>query len=267
MLSDWLALAALLSALPVSAQWLHYPTAGVPKTPHGVINLGAPTPRSAEGKPDLSGMWEAENTFACNPNLTACNDFKIGAQFLNFGATLKDGLPYQPWAAEISKTRAAGNRKDDPATRCLPPGVPRNDALPTFKKIVQTPGLLIILDEFNATFRQIFTDGRPLPVDPNPTFDGYSIGHWDGDTMVVETIGVTNNQWLDTRGDPITEDAKVTERFHRLNFGNMDVDVTVNDPKAYTAPWTVKIHQYIVLNTEMIDYFCLENERDVRHLK
>lgn len=255
----------LLPAL--SAQWAHYPTAGVPKTPSGVPNLGAPTPRTADGKPDLSGMWEAENTLPCNAVTGNCTEMRISADYLDLGAHLKGGLPFQPWAAEMVNKRAAGQRKEDPVSHCFAPGTPRSHAFWTYKKIVQTPGLLVILDEYNANFRQIFTDGRPLPVDPQPTIDGYSTGHWDGDTLVVESTGFTENQWLDTRGTLITEDAKLTERFHRINFGNMEIEVTVNDPKAYTAPWTVKLNQYILLNTELIDLFCLENEKDMRHLK
>ena len=261
-----LALATLVLALPAPAQWAHYPTAGIPLTPSGTPNLGAPTPRTADGKPDLSGMWEPENTLPCGPLATNCSD-RVGIQFVNIGARLNDGLPFQPWAGEFVKKTMTENRKGDPISRWLPAGVPRNTALPTFKKVVQTPGLLVILDEFNASFRQIFTDGRPLPVDPTPTFDGYSTAKWEGDTLVVESIGFTDRQWVDTRGSPITEAAKITERYHRANFGNMEIEVTVNDPKAYTKSWTVKLYQYIVLNSELIDYFCLENERDVRHLK
>jgi hypothetical protein len=257
----------LLAWSALSGQWAHYPTAGVPRTPSGIPNLGAPTPRTADGKPDLSGMWEAENTLPCDPVNQNCTDLPVGIQFANIGARIKGGLPYQPWAAELVKKNLANQEKDDPTIRCLPAGVPRTHAAPTLKKFVQTPGLLVLLDEYNASFRQIFTDGRPLPVDPNPTFDGYSTGHWDGDTLVVDSIGFTERQWLDSRGSPITEAAKITERFHRINYGNMEIEVTVNDPKAYTAPWTVKLNQYIVLNTELIDYFCLENEKDAEHIK
>lgn len=262
-----LAFALLLACSALPAQWAHYPTAGVPKTPSGTPNLGAPTPRTADGRPDLSGMWEAENTLPCDPVNENCTDLPVGIQFSDIGAGLKGGLPYQPWAIEFVKKNRADHGKDDPSVRCIPNGVPRSHAIPTMKKIVQTPGLLVILDEYNASYRQIFTDGRALPVDPNPTFDGYSTGHWEGDALVVDSTGFTERQWIDSSGSPITEEAKLTERFRRINYGNMEIEVTVNDPKAFTAPWTVKLNQYLVLNTELIDYLCLENEKDAGHVK
>ena len=132
--------------------------------------------------------------------------------------------------------------------------------------MVQTPGLLLILNEYNKTYRQIFTDGRPLPTDPQPTWDGYSIGKWDGDTVVVETTGFRDGIWLDTSGDPLTDAAKVTERFRRVNYGHLEIEFTVDDPKAYTKPWTIKLNQILMLNTDLLDYICLENEKDLRHL-
>jgi hypothetical protein len=259
---------AIAICAPLAAQWINYPTAGVPKTPAGLLNLGAPAPRTADGKPDLSGIWEAENTLPCNPTGAGdnCTDIPIGEQILNIAKGLPGGLPYQPWATDLVKVRSAGMGKDWPHSRCVPPGVPEMHVLPEFKKIVQAPGLLIILHEFNASYRQIFTDGRPLPVDPNPSWNGYSSGRWDGDTLVVQTAGFRDGLWLDFNGDPMTDAAKVTERFRRLNYGNMEIEVTVDDPKAYTKPWTVKLNQYIVLNTELLDYICLENEKDVSHL-
>jgi len=133
------------------------------------------------------------------------------------------------------------------------------------KKIIQTPGLVVILSEYNGSYRQIFTDGRPLPLDPNPSWNGYSSGHWEGDVLVVETNGFRESLWLDNTGDPLTNAARITERFRRVNFGQLEIDLTVNDPKAYTKPWTVTLHQTIVLNTELLDYICLENEKDVKH--
>lgn len=257
----------LLAPVPGMAQWLDYPTAGVPKTPGGVPNLGAPAPKTADGKPDLSGIWEAENTIQ-DPGGAAGNPtcLSITAQLLDIASGLKGGLPYQPWAADLAKQRSAGVGKDWPHSRCLPPGVPEINVLPELRKIVQTPGLVLLLHEFNASYRQIFTDGRPLPVDPQPSWNGYSSGKWDGDTLVVETAGFRDGLWLDVKGDPMTDAARVTERFRRLNYGNMQIEVTVDDPKAYTRPWTIKLNQYIVLNTELLDYICLENEKDTAHL-
>jgi hypothetical protein len=259
-------LAAIAAAIPLSAQWVTYPTAGVPKTPSGAPNLGAPMPRTVDGKPDLSGMWEGENTRPCNANSENCTDLPLSNEFISLGYSLKGGLPYQPWAAALVKTRGATQGKDDPASRCLPAGVPRTVAIPTIKKFVQAPGLLAVLDEYNAGYRQIFLDGRPLPQDPQPSWTGYSTAKWDGDTLVVETNGLRDGMWLDAIGSPMTDQARVTERYHRVNYGNMEVEITVNDPKAYTTPWTVKLKYFAVINTDLLDYICLENEKDAKHL-
>lgn len=254
----------LASIAPASAQWLNYPTPGVPKTPSGTPNLGAPTPRAADGKPDLSGIWEADNTRPCPPY--GCPDMRLSNQFADIGFGLKDGLPYQPWAAELVKKRMAVNGKDDPASQCLPTGVPRMHIFPLLRKYVQFPGLLAILEERNKAWRQIFTDGRALPVEPQPAWYGYSSGKWDGDTLVVETTGFRDGLWLDRNGDPLTDKARVTERFRRVNYGNMEIEITVDDPKAYTAPWTITVKHFIVLNTDLLEQVCLENERDAAHL-
>jgi len=258
--------AALLLVVPALAwsQWLKYPTAGVPTTPSGVPNLTAATPRTADGKPDLSGMWEIENAGGCPPY--GCPDLPLSKEFLNIGARLPHGLPYQPWAAELVKQRMAENGKDDPASHCQPSGVVRLFTFPQYRRFVQTPGLLVMLSERDATYRQIYTDGRPLPEDPQPSFHGYSSGHWEGDTLMVETNGFREGMWLDRGGSPMTDAAKMTERFRRVNYGNLEIEITVDDPKAYTAPWTVKLHQLIVLNTELLEYFCNDNEKDLTHL-
>jgi hypothetical protein len=190
----------------------------------------------------------------------------VGQEFGNIGWGLKDGaLPYQPWALELAKTRRASLRKDDPLSHCLPIGILELQTIPMYRKIIQVPGLLVILNEYNASYRQIFTDGRPLPVDPQPSWVGYSTGKWEGDTLVVQTTGFRDGIWLDTGGDPITDAAKVTERFRRVNYGRLEVEVTVDDPKAYTKPWTVKLAQILMLDTDLLDYICLENEKDLSH--
>ena len=253
----------LLASAALSAQWINYPTPGVPKTPSGLPNLGAPAPRTADGHPDLSGIWEADNTRPCPPY--GCPDMRLSFDFADIGQSIK-GLPYTPATAELVKKRMAVNGKDDPASACLPTGVPRMHIFPTLRKYVDTPGLLVILEERNKAMRQIFTDGRPLPVDPQPSWYGYSSGRWDGDTLIVETNGFRDGLWLDRNGDSLTSKAHVTERFRRLNYGNMDIEVTVDDPGAYTKPWTIHIKQFIVLNTDLIEQVCLENERDAGHL-
>lgn len=253
----------VLVALQGSAQWIRYPTPGVSRLPDGKPNLNAPAPRAADGKPDLSGIWGWEDNRPCPPG--GCPDQKVGQEFINLGWSLKGGLPYQPWAAELVKARRAQNSKDDPQSRCLPRGALRTHTDGLLKKFVQTPGLLVILTERNATFRQIFTDGRPLEADPNPSWNGYSTGKWEGDTLVVHSNGYRDDEWLDAGGSPLTEAAKVTEKFRRPSFGKLQIEITVDDPKAYTAPWTVTLNQPIVVDTELLDYICLENERDSRH--
>ena len=249
---------------PAHAQWLNYPTAGVPRTANGSPDLNAPAPRSIDGHPDLSGIWDIEHNRPCPAE--GCPDMQIGQEFLNFGWSLRDGLPYQPWAANLIKQRMEENGKDDPTTLCLSAGIIKNHTTPLLTKIVQVPGLVIILNERNASYRQIFTDGRPLPTVDMPSFNGYSSGKWNGDTLVVETIGFKDGLWLDHNGSPMSEAAKVIESFRRVNYGKMEIQVTVDYPKTYTRPWTVKLNNFIVPDTELIDYICNENEKDIPRL-
>ena len=257
------AIACALSAA-LSAQWLKYPTAGVPRTADGGPDLKAPAPRAPDGKPDLSGIWDIEHNRPCPP--PGCFDMEVGQEFADIGWSLKGGLPYQPWAVEARKTRSKDNGKDDPVTRCLPGGVVKSHTSAFLRKIVQTPGLLLILREAETSYRQIFTDGRPLPAVEQPTFDGYSVGRWDGDTLLVETVGVKDGTWLDRSGSPMTEAARITERFRRVSYGKLEIEITVDDPKAYTAPWTVTLNHSIVLDTELLAATCLENEKSLVHI-
>ena len=257
-----LAIATALS-MSVHAQWVKYPTAGIPRTADGQPNLNAPAPRDRDGRPDLSGLWGAEKTRPCPPN--GCDDMQISEQFLDIGWRVSGGLPYQPWAADLAAKRTADIRKDDPQAHCLPTGIIRMHTTPLFRKIVQTTDLLIILNERNASYRQIFTDGRPLPVDPQPSWVGYSSGKWEGDTLVVRTSGFRDGIWLDAKGSPLTEAGTITERFRRVNIGNLEIVVTVDDPKAYTKPWTTTLKQYFLPDSELIDYICNENEKDIGH--
>jgi hypothetical protein len=262
-MAGWLA--ALLAPGPAAAQWLNYPTAGVPKRPDGSPNLNAPAPRMADGKPDLSGIW----TMMCPSagRLVMClPETYVSREFADVGRGLEGGLPYQNWAADSVKARRAENGKDDPFTHCLPGTPARIHTVPFLRKIVQTPGLLLFLSEANASYRQVFTDGRPLPENPNPSWNGYSTGHWNGDTMVVETNGFVDGQWLDRWGSPLTDKARMTERFRRVNYGTLEIELSVDDAKAYTKPWTVILSQSIVLNSDLMDWICLENEKDFPHL-
>jgi len=257
-------LLACLLAISTSApaQWLKYPTAGVPRTPDGKPDLKASAPRTPDGKPDLSGIWDIEHNRPCPP--PGCFDMEVGQEFVDIGWSLKDGLPYQPWARDLVRARMEQNGKDDPVSRCLPPGIVKVHTTPLLKKIIQVPGLVVILSEMDAHYRQIFTDGRPLPADIDlPSANGFSTGKWEGDTLVVQTTGFRDGLWLDRSGSPMTDAARMTERFRRVNYGKMEIEVTVDDPKAYTAPWTVKMNSFIVLDTELVDYICMENEKDV----
>ena len=242
------ALVIAFSALPLDGQWLNYPTAGIPRTKDGKPNLAATAPKLPDGTPDLSGIW-----------------MEPGLKYLiNVAADLKE-VPFQPWAEAEYKRRVDTLGKDDPNNFCLPSGYPEKDAVTSPWKIVQTPGLVIILYESRTIFRQIFTDGRQLPVDPNPNWQGYSIGHWDGDALVVETAGSNGKVWMDTNGHPVTDALKLTERFRRRDMGHLDLEITIDDPKAYTKPWTVKQVANLQPDTELLEYICEENNRDVGH--
>ncbi len=257
-------LGALLAAAPVAAQWLSYPTPGVPRDARGKPNLAAPAPRTADGKPDLSGVWQLDATCppgGCEVVSQQLGDYSIPPEFANFGARLPGGLPYQPWATALVKERVARFGVDDPITHCKPAGALRTLTVPPPRKILQLPGLVVILTEREVTYRQIFTDGRPLPADPNPSFNGYSVGRWANKTLIVETIGFRDGLWLDRRGSPLTDAAKITEKFHRPNYGRLEIDVTVDDSKAYTKPWTVRLNQNLMPDTELLEYYCSDNEK------
>jgi hypothetical protein len=246
--------AAGLIAASAPAQWLNYPTPGTPRTPDGKPNLSAPAPKAPDGKPDLSGIWvAADNT-----------------HFMDLAVNLKpEEVPYQPWAKALAGQRQENVHKDDPLALCLPPGVPRvnTNVFHPFK-IIQLPRELVMLYETSANevFREVFTDGRPLPKDPQPSWKGYSVGKWEGDTMVVDTIGFNDRGWIDTeKGRPQTEALHVTERFRRRDFGNLEIGITIDDPKAYTKPWTVKLDVHLVPDTELLETVC-ENQRGIEHL-
>jgi hypothetical protein len=258
------------------AQWPNYPSPGVPKTADGKPDLSGPAPKTADGKPDLSGVWQyvrgATPTPPAARATSTSTDQEIVplavrlSQFWNLGASFPDGLPFQPWAAELHKQRVASNSKDNPDAHCLPLGLMQLHTHGQPRKMVQTPGVIVILYEANAGVRQIFTDGRTLPKDLQPWWFGYSAGHWDGDTLVVETTGFRDLGWLDVEGSPLTESGKLIERFRRPDFGHLEIEVTIDDPKAYTKPWTVTVHQRIMLDTDLIEFICQENEKDAGHL-
>ncbi len=252
------ALTLLAAAQPARAQWLNYPTPGIPRHANGAPNLEAPAPRAADGHPDLSGIWALDPKCPATGCEQAVVDYPAGPEFRNFGASLPGGLPYQPWAAELVKKRTADLGKDDPVAFCKPGGPLRILTFPPPRKILQLPGEVVILSERDVTFRQLFTDGRPLPEDPNPTWNGYSVGKWEDGALVVETIGLRNDTWLDRNGSPMTAMAKITERYRRVSFGHLQVEVTVDDPQAYTKPWTVTLDELYMPDTELLDYHCTD---------
>lgn len=242
----------------VSAQWPSYPTAGVPKNPDGTPNLNAPAPRAADGKPDLSGLWEP-GVFA-GAQAEAVDGAPGGALFGDVSRGVAGGLPLRPWAAEVVRKRKADNSKDNPDANCLPMGIMQNNTHPYPRKIVQgNPHVIVVLYEIQGAVRQIFLDGRSLPNnDPQPFWSGYSVGRWEGDTLVVESSGFRDDGWLDTVGNPLTGAGKMIERFRRPNFGTLEMEVTVDDPKTYTKPFTVKFKHRIMLDTELIEHVCLD---------
>ena len=256
--TNWL-LMGILSAAPALAQWENVKPANVPRTADGKPNLSAPAPRGPDGKPDLSGMWWMPNPGPANTG--------VPPKYLNnIAADLKpEDVPMQPWAAVLFKQRGADFSKDFPYTRCLPTG-PMISSFPAPWKVIQNPGLVAILYENSMTYRQIFTDGRVLSKDPDPTFMGYSIGHWESDTFVVETSGYNDKTWLDFSGHPHTDALKMTERFRRRDFGHMEIQITFNDPKAYTKPWTVTIVPELYLGGDLLESVCTENEKDLQHV-
>ena len=248
----FLALAATLLLIAADApagQWLKTPTPGIPRNADGRANLNAPTPRGRDGRPVLAGLWRPS-----------------GKLIFDITGGLKPGdtIPYQPWAEALFKTRVKDFAKDDPTSNCIVGGVPRSDFVPYPFKILEQPEQVTILYEAVHSFRQIFTDGRTLPKDPNPQWFGYSIGRWQGDVFVVESAGFNDNVWLDNAGRPAGEALRVTERFVRRDFGHMDIEVTIDDPKTYTRPWIVTERLTLMPDTDILEYMCTENNRYFR---
>jgi hypothetical protein len=244
-----LAMILLVMSVPLMAQWPNHPTPGVPRMADGKPNLSAPAPRLTDGKPDLSGVWAVRN----------------GNALFHITGDLKPE-EIRPWAAAIYQQREDNFRKDTDGIACLPPGPKAGIGVGgTPMKILQMPNLVVVLYEYHTIFRQIFMDGRALPEDPNPTWMGYSVGHWDGDTLVVTTAGYNDRTTLDLAGHPHTEALRLTERYHRRDAGHLDLQVTFDDPKAYTRPWTLPVEFDLIPDGDLIEYIC-ENERDAPHL-
>jgi hypothetical protein len=259
------ALFIVLLATALSAQWLKSPTEGLPRLPDGRPNLAAPVPRTADGKPDLSGVWRAQGDPCGGQSVSA------GAQrpkyFVSAAGCGSPDLPMQPWAVDLFRQRRADNSKDLPMSSCKPAATPMRDAFPLPFKIVQTPRLVLFLYEQDTTFRQVFVDGRVLPTDPQPSWLGYSVGRWDGDELVVETIGFHDRGWLDGLGHPYSDALRMEERFRRIDVGRMDIQVTYTDPKTYTQPITFTQPHNLLPDTDLLEFFCTENDRWQRTAK
>jgi hypothetical protein len=257
----------VVTASPVLlAQWPNYTLPGTPKAADGKVNLAGPPPRTADGRVDLSGVWEtnqgrrgrgpapvaAEGTGELPPS---------GSIFGNIGDQIQGGAPYQPWAAELVKKRIADNSKDNPDAHCLPMGVMQMTSHPYPKKIIQTPTqVTLIYEGSGTTVREVFLDGRALPKaeDVEPWWNGYSVGRWEGDTLVVETTGFMDDGWLDVRGSPLTSAARMTERFRRPAYGSLAIEVTIDDAKAYTKPFTATVNNHLLPDTQLIEFVCID---------
>jgi hypothetical protein len=265
-----------------AAQWFTYPSPRAPRTAAGDVDLTAPAPRLTNGRPDLSGVWMTADPLCVirgtapigellkmNPPSRKCppRTASFSRQSINMGIDMPGGLPYQPWLARLVDERTANQAIDDPHIRCLPDFFLRAYGLPHFLKFVQTPDLLVMLNEYNGTYRQVFTDGRPLPEAPNPSWQGYSTAAWDGDTLVIDSLGFRDDLWIDWDGSMVTGAGKIRERIRRPAFGHLEIEVTVDDPKAYTRPWSITLRQQFAADTELIDEICAEGERFVEKLR
>jgi hypothetical protein len=266
-LTSLILLIPLFVAFPAWAQWPLYPTPDVPLTAEGEPDLDAPPPRTIWGDPDMSGIWERYRGFgAQGENAEEDPDAPPQATFFDLGSNMEEGLPYTEWAKQLKDARMADNMKDNPDALCLPIGHMQLHQHPQPHKIIQTPDLIVMIWESNGGLRQIFMDGRSLPDnDPIPWWYGYSVGRWEGNTLVVETTGFRDDVWLDVNGSPLTVTGKITERFTRDTYGHMIVDVTIEDPQAYAQPFTVRVEHGIMLNTNLIEFICNENEQSTQY--
>ena len=282
----------LVASPALLAQWPRQIPAGVPTGADGKVDLDAAVPRTSDGKPDLSGVWDVTPCIDCpqarggggrggsaaaparqggagDGAPAAAQGRGAGGQagapgratMGNVGGGIPGGAPYQPWAADLVKQRMADNSKDNPDAHCLPLGIAQMNAHPFPRKIIQTPTEVILIYEGSGTtVREIYLDGRALPKDPEPWYNGYSVGHWEGDTLVVETTGLMDEGWLDVRGSPITNAGKITERFRRVKYGYIELEETIDDPKVYTMPFTAKLYWRLSPDTQLIEFVCIDKD-------
>ncbi len=258
--------AVAVAGLCVSAgaQWLHQPIADAPRRPDGGIEMNGPVPR-LDGKPDLSGIWQVQAEPRAPGGLFGLGESPNSRYFRDILSDFKpDERPLTPAGAELVRQHAQPGAFN-PTLNCLPDGVPHGDLLPEPFKIIHSHGVIVFLYEVETTFRQIFMDGRQLPADPSPSWQGYSVGRWDGDALVVDTAGFNDLGWLDARGTGHSQDMRVEERFRRRDYGHLDLTITITDPKIFTRPITFSVVEELLPDTDLLEHYCLENERDDTH--
>jgi hypothetical protein len=268
----------MLAAIPMEAQWLNYPAPGVPRTRDGKVNLAAKAPRDSRGRPDLSGVWHVAATTVeewkriRGPNYDALEVpgmelSTVSKYAFNLFADWKpEEIPERPAARAAREERLRSGVRDNPSVHCLPHGIPIQSLVSEVVKWIQAPGVTVVLSETDSTYRQIYTDGRPLPKDPQPVWLGYSTGRWEGDTLVVETAGFNDKSWLDLAGHSHSEALRVTERYRRRDYGHMDVEATFEDPAYYTKPFSIQYTLLLQGDSDILENLCNENEQDRRHL-
>jgi hypothetical protein len=225
------ALVLMVGTIPAEAQWLDRKTPGIPRTPDGKPNLTAPAPRGPDGTPDLTGVWEASNVVA-----------------------RPDPANLQPWVLDLARQHQQEYYKARPFYQCRPSG-PEAERFGGWRRILQMPAALAILND-DLTSRVIHTDGRELEVNPAPSWMGYSVGRWDGDTLVVESTGFNDKTWVSRYGISHTAALRMTERYRRRDFGHMQVEVTFTDPGAYKKPWGFTADMALAADTEMLEAVC-----------
>jgi hypothetical protein len=265
-----------MSTSTMAGQWLTHHDPRLPRTRDGQPNLSAPLPRTG-GHPDLSGVWQVEATspaemeklFGALYAVSVPGDDIVSNSkyFLNILADFPaNSSPMRPETMELFQRLAATRGTSSPTVNCLPPGLTQADLGPSPHKIIQTPGVIVVLYEAFGGHRQIYVDGRSLPADAQPLWLGYSAGRWEGDTLVVDTRGFNDKSRLDALGHPHSEMLHVTERFRRRDFGHMELSLTVDDPQMYRRPFTVSVIDRLVPDSDVGEFFCVENEKDRAHM-
>lgn len=262
---SWIVAACVLTGVSMRAQWLNQPMAGAPRTRDGKINMTGPVPR-VNGKPDLSGIWQVQGDPRAPNGLFGLGESLNSRYFRDILSDFKpEERPLTPLGVERLRQHTQPGAFN-PTLNCLPDGVPHGDLLPEPFKIMHTPGVIVMLYEVETTFRQIFMDGRKLPADMSPTWQGYSVARWDGDTLVIDSAGFNDRSWLDARGTPRSTDMRIEERFRRRDYGHMDLTITITDPQIFTKPISFSVVEELLPDTDLLEHYCVENERDDAHM-